>query len=166
MLLATRPAALVSWCGLPSISMRLAQREPGPPTPYGTESVKCVPIKPAPSFHSTRFCSKPESTGLIHVSMVRPLPLPTLSEGEPGTRKPASVPLKLKALPTSPPVKLMPPRRLAILFPTALVPLPSPCHHPTKPSAAGAQLRVGITHLPALPALYIAWISSVLRARE
>src|SRR5215470_10384332 len=74
--------------------------------------------------------------------MVTPSAAPRFNEGEAGTRRAESVPLKLNARPTSPAVKVVPPIRMAQLVPAESLPFPSPRHQPTKPTGEGRQLPV------------------------
>src|SRR5215831_13077415 len=101
--------------------------------------VKCAPKKPRPSFHSTRSCCTAESIGLIQLSMVIPPPLPTSSVREAGTRNPASVPFKLKACPTSPATKLIPPISVPLFTPAISVAFPLPGHQLIKPDGGATQ---------------------------
>src|SRR6266568_163738 len=84
------------------------------------------------------------------------------SEGDEGTFTKSSIPSKLNACPTSPGAKVVPRCSVPGLPSQISLALPSPGHQLTMFEGGGTHCGL---HLPALPALTIAWISACESAR-
>src|SRR5215813_11006318 len=115
----------------------LAYKAPGPETPIQ----KCTPKPPDSLFHSTRGRCW-ESAGLIHASIVSPLPVPTLRLADPVILMLPVRPSKLKARPTRPRVNVTPPRKVPGLRPITSVASPSLAHQLTNPVGRLTQILV------------------------
>jgi hypothetical protein len=100
-------------------------------------------------------CNGVKSAGLIQHSTVKPGPAPTFKFVDAGTMMLPEVPSNLKACPTAPAVKLIPPLTIPGLPPITSLALLSPGHQLTNPCGGfthAAESRLGIiktTHVSA-----------------
>src|SRR5581483_6942381 len=81
------------------------------------------------------------SLGLIHASIVIPLPAPTFKVPDAGTFTSEVVPSKSKSLLTKPGEKPRLPSATPLLLPSTSFVLPSPDHQPAIPEGAVTQFR-------------------------